>query len=109
MTGRPNDERAPLLDRDAQAEAGETPDTAQEKRAWWTIGWYTVFALLGVFVLGVFVKGVIDSDDVDVSSSFATESSGDTLRGVLGWSQAYMCVSDAKVASGKGCHCKNWS
>ena len=70
MTRRPTDERAPLLDRDAQTEAGETPVT-QEKRTWWTIGWYTIFALLGLFVLGVFVKGIIDSDDVDVSPILA--------------------------------------
>ena len=64
---RPVDERAPLLAREEQAEAGEVPPPPKEKRTWWTIGWYTVFAILGVFVAAVFVKGFIDADDVDVS------------------------------------------
>ena len=73
MAEQPTDERAPLLDRDreAQVEAGEapTPTPPQEKRTWWTVAWYIVFALLGVLVVAVFVKGIVDSDDVDVSLS----------------------------------------
>ena len=72
MAERPTDERAPLLDREAQVEAGEAPAPTppQEKRTWWTVAWYLVFALLGVLVVAVFVKGIIDSDDVDVSLLF---------------------------------------
>lgn len=65
---RPVDERTPLLDREVQAEAGEVPPPPTEKRTWWTIGWYTVFTIFGVFVAAVFVKGFMDADDVEVST-----------------------------------------
>ena len=58
------DERAPLLDR---AEAGESSPPPEKKRTWWTIGWYAVWTVLGVFVAAVFVKGFIDADDIEVS------------------------------------------
>ena len=58
------DERAPLLDR---AEAGELSPPPEKKRTWWTIGWYAVWTVLGVFVAAVFVKGFIDADDIEVS------------------------------------------
>ena len=102
MTGRPTDERAPLLERDDQVEAGDTAATPQQKRTWWTVGWYTVFALLGAFILGVFVKGVIDSDDVDVSTSFAPESKG-RVRCIAPTSlYAYMRSLNATLSSGRG-------
>ncbi|PIL34468.1 transporter [Ganoderma sinense ZZ0214-1] len=77
MTGRPSDERAPLLNRVDDEEACDASVTPQEKWTWWTIGWYTLFGLLGIFVLGVFVKGVIDSDDVNFDL-------GKTLKSALG-------------------------
>lgn len=64
----PVDERTPLLDREVQAEAGEVPPPPNEKPTWWTIGWYTVFTIFGVFVAVVFVKGFMDADDVEVSN-----------------------------------------
>ena len=67
MADRPVDERAPLLDREAQVEAGEALPTPKKERTWWTIGWNIVWTVLGVFVLAVFIKGFIDADDVDVS------------------------------------------
>ena len=67
MADRPVDERAPLLDRETQAEAGEALPTPKKERTWWTIGWSIVWTVLGVFVLAVFIKGFIDADDVDVS------------------------------------------
>ena len=103
MTGRPNDERAPLLERDDQVEAGDTSATPQQKRTWWTVGWYTIFALFGAFVLGVFVKGVIDSDDVDVSTAFAPESKGRVCCTPRCTSlYAYMRSSNAAFSSGRG-------
>ena len=78
MAEQLTDERAPLLDREAQVEAGEAPipTPPQEKRTWWTVAWYIVFALFGVLVVAVFVKGIVDSDDVDVSLSFYVFSAG---------------------------------
>ena len=64
MADRPIDERAPLLDR---VEAGESSPPPEKKRTWWTIGWYAVWTVLGVFVAAVFVKGFIDADDIEVS------------------------------------------
>ena len=58
------DERAPLLDR---VEAGESSPPPEKKRTWWTIGWYAVWTVLGVFVAAIFVKGFIDADDIEVS------------------------------------------
>ncbi|KAI0710858.1 mitochondrial carrier [Earliella scabrosa] len=77
MADRPVDERAPLLDREAQAEAGEALPTPKKERTWWTIGWNIVWTVLGVFVLAVFIKGFIDADDVDFDL-------GKTLKKALG-------------------------
>ncbi len=61
------DERAPLLDRETQLEAGEAQPSPKEERTWTSLAWKTVWTVLGVFVLAVFIKGFIDADDVDVS------------------------------------------
>ncbi|KAI1792255.1 mitochondrial carrier [Ganoderma leucocontextum] len=77
MATRPIDERAPLLD--PEAEAGEPPIPPQEKRTStsWTTVWHSILVILGVFVVVVFFKGVIDSDDVDLDL-------GKTLKSALG-------------------------
>ena len=64
----PVDERAPLLDREAQVEAGEAQPSPQKERTRSSIVWKAVWTVLGVLVLAVFIKGFIDADDVDVST-----------------------------------------
>ncbi|CAL1702563.1 unnamed protein product [Somion occarium] len=44
------------------ASAGSPPE---KKRSWWSIGWYTVATVVGLFLLAIFIKGFIDADDVD--------------------------------------------
>ncbi|TBU27409.1 hypothetical protein BD311DRAFT_797734, partial [Dichomitus squalens] len=66
MAERPTDERAPLLDREARAEAGEDLTFSSRRARKWTLAWYTVFTILGVLVVAVFDKGIVDSDDVEI-------------------------------------------
>ena len=103
MTGRPNDERAPLLERDDQVETGDTSATPQEKRTWWIIGWYTVFALLGTFAVAVFVKGVIDSDDVDVSTPLFLNRKNMCIASDWKGFHPYMRSQGATFSMGRRC------
>ncbi|KAI0739346.1 hypothetical protein C8Q80DRAFT_177200 [Daedaleopsis nitida] len=81
MADRPGDERAPLLDHEAETEAGEQSSPPKEERTWTNIAWKVVLTVLGVFVLAVFIKGFIDAGDVDVSRIFLFH----TLQGSSRW------------------------
>jgi len=52
---------------DSPTDANVTKPDFEVKSYLWTLLWYTILVVAGVFVLVFFIKGFIDAGDVDVS------------------------------------------